>query len=79
LGFNAQKIIVAPELDLVVVFNASRESKNMVSPEIELFDQYILPAALNHSRVTLFPPFRCAHSPAAMGLRRATVAHPAAK
>jgi CubicO group peptidase (beta-lactamase class C family) len=47
LGFNAQKIIVAPELDLVVVFNASRESKNMVSPEIELFDQHILPAALN--------------------------------
>jgi CubicO group peptidase (beta-lactamase class C family) len=47
LGFNAQKIIVAPELDLVVVFNASRESKNMVSPEIELFDRYILPAALN--------------------------------
>jgi CubicO group peptidase (beta-lactamase class C family) len=43
LGSNAQKIIVIPELDLVVVFNASRESKNMVSPEIELFDQYILP------------------------------------
>jgi hypothetical protein len=29
---------------MVVVFNASRESINMVAPEIELLGQYILPA-----------------------------------
>jgi CubicO group peptidase (beta-lactamase class C family) len=44
LGFNAQKLIVIPDLDMVVVFNASRESVQMVAPEIELLDQYILPA-----------------------------------
>jgi hypothetical protein len=31
---------------LVVVFNASRESKHMVAPEIELLDQHILPATV---------------------------------
>jgi CubicO group peptidase (beta-lactamase class C family) len=44
LGFNAQKIIVVAEDDLIVVFNASRESEAMVAPEIELLDGYILPA-----------------------------------
>jgi CubicO group peptidase (beta-lactamase class C family) len=47
LGFNAQKTIIAPALDLVVVFNASRQSKNMVAPEIELLDQHILPAIVS--------------------------------
>jgi hypothetical protein len=47
LGFNAQKLVIIPELDLVVVFNASRESINMVAPEIELLDQYVLPSILN--------------------------------
>jgi CubicO group peptidase (beta-lactamase class C family) len=47
LGFNAQKTIIAPALDMVVVFNASRESKQMVAPEIELLDQHILPAVVN--------------------------------
>ena len=46
-GFNAQKTIIAPALDLVVVFNASRESKQMVAPEIELLDQHILPAIVS--------------------------------
>ncbi|WP_284423920.1 MULTISPECIES: serine hydrolase [unclassified Bradyrhizobium] len=44
LGFNAQKLIVIPEYDLVVVFHASRESVQMVAPEIELLNRYILPA-----------------------------------
>jgi CubicO group peptidase (beta-lactamase class C family) len=48
LGFNSQKIIIIPDLDMVVVFNASHESINMVAPEIELLDQYILPAILEH-------------------------------
>ena len=48
LGFNAQKTIIIPELDSVVVFNASRESVMMVAPEIELLDKYVLPAILNH-------------------------------
>jgi len=43
-GFNSQKVIVIPALDLVVVFNASRQSKNMVAPELDLLDRYILPA-----------------------------------
>jgi CubicO group peptidase (beta-lactamase class C family) len=47
LGFNAQKTIIAPALDLVVVFNASRESKQMIAPEIELLDQHILPAIVS--------------------------------
>ena len=47
LGFNAQKLVIIPEFDLVVVFNASRESINMVAPEIELLDQYVLPSILN--------------------------------
>ncbi len=46
LGFNSQKTIVIPALDMVVVFNASRESKNMVAPELDLLDRYIVPAAL---------------------------------
>ena len=44
-GFNSQKTIVIPALDMVVVFNAGRESKNMVAPELDLLDHYILPAA----------------------------------
>lgn len=48
LGFNAQKIIVIPELDLVVVFNASRGSLKMIAPEIELLDKHILPAISSH-------------------------------
>ena len=44
LGFNSQKTIVIPALDMVVVFNAGRESKNMVAPELDLLDHYILPA-----------------------------------
>ena len=47
-GFNGQKTIIIPELDTVVVFNASLESAQMVAPEIELLDQYILPAIVNH-------------------------------
>jgi len=47
-GFNAQKTIIIPELDTVVVFNASLESVQMVAPEIELLDKYILPAIVNH-------------------------------
>jgi hypothetical protein len=43
-GFNSQKTIIIPELDTVVVFNASLESAQMVAPEIELLDKYILPA-----------------------------------
>jgi hypothetical protein len=46
LGFNSQKTIVIPALDMVVVFNASRRSRNMVAPELELLDRYIVPAAL---------------------------------
>jgi CubicO group peptidase (beta-lactamase class C family) len=46
MGFNSQKIIIIPELDTVVVFNASLESKAMVAPEIDLLDSYILPAIL---------------------------------
>ena len=29
---------------MVVVINASRPSKNMVAPELDLLDRYILPA-----------------------------------
>jgi CubicO group peptidase (beta-lactamase class C family) len=47
LGFNSQKTIIIPALDMVVVFNASRQSKNMVAPELDLLDHYILPATLN--------------------------------
>lgn len=47
LGYNSQKVIVIPELDLVVVFNASRESVHMIAPELDLLDQHILPAVLN--------------------------------
>jgi CubicO group peptidase (beta-lactamase class C family) len=43
-GFNSQKIIVIRSLDMVVVFNASRQSKYMVAPELDLLDRYILPA-----------------------------------
>jgi len=46
MGFNSQKIIIIPELDVVVVFNASRQSKNMVAPEMDLLDNYILPATV---------------------------------
>jgi CubicO group peptidase (beta-lactamase class C family) len=44
MGFNSQKTIIIPVLDMVVVFNASRQSKNMVGPELDLLDRYILPA-----------------------------------
>lgn len=44
LGFNAQKTIIIPEFDMVVVFNASLESAQMVAPEIELLNKYILPS-----------------------------------
>lgn len=47
-GFNGQKTIIIPELDTVVVFNASLESAQMAAPEIELLDKYILPAIVNH-------------------------------
>jgi CubicO group peptidase (beta-lactamase class C family) len=46
LGFNAQKIIIIPELDTTVVFNASRGAADMVTSEIELLDRYILTAIL---------------------------------
>ncbi|MCK1737135.1 serine hydrolase [Bradyrhizobium sp. 138] len=52
-GFNSQKIIVIPALDMVVVFNASRQSKNMVAPELDLLDRYILPAAANDGSGTV--------------------------
>ena len=45
IGFNAQKIYIIPALDMVVVVNASRPSKNMVAPALDLLDRYILPAA----------------------------------
>jgi CubicO group peptidase (beta-lactamase class C family) len=45
MGFNSQKTIIIPALDMVVVFNASRQSKDMVAPELDLLDRYILPAA----------------------------------
>jgi len=44
MGFNSQKTIILSQLDTVVVFNASRQSKNMVAPEIDLLNNYILPA-----------------------------------
>lgn len=43
-GFKSQKIIIIPALDMVVVVNASRRSQDMVAPELDLLDQYILPA-----------------------------------
>ena len=48
MGYNSQKTILVPELDMVVVFNASHQSVNMVAPEIELLDNYVLPAILTH-------------------------------
>jgi CubicO group peptidase (beta-lactamase class C family) len=47
MGFNSQKTIIIPALDMVIVFNASRQSKNMVAPELDLLTHYILPAADN--------------------------------
>jgi CubicO group peptidase (beta-lactamase class C family) len=44
VGFNSQKIIIAPALDLVVVFNASSQSKE--APAIVLLVKYVLPAIL---------------------------------
>ncbi|MBW7967156.1 serine hydrolase [Bradyrhizobium sp. BR 10261] len=44
MGFNAQKVVIVPGLDMIVVFNASLESVQMVAPEIQLLDKYILPA-----------------------------------
>jgi CubicO group peptidase (beta-lactamase class C family) len=44
VGFNGQKIMVIPELDMVVVLNASHESNEMVAPDIDLLDQHILPS-----------------------------------
>ena len=46
MGFNSQKTIILSKLDMVVVFNASRQSKDMVAPEMDLLDKYILPAVL---------------------------------
>ncbi len=46
VGFNSQKILIAPALDLVVAFNASSQSKEMIAPEIVLLDKYVLPAIL---------------------------------
>ncbi len=43
-GFNSQKTIIIVALDMVVVINASRQSKAMVAPELDLLDRYILPA-----------------------------------
>ena len=59
LGFNAQKTIIIPDLDSVVVFNASRQSARMIAPEIELLDKYVLPAILKHQ--SKFPSSRPAH------------------
>jgi hypothetical protein len=42
-GSNSEKTIMIPALDMVVPFNASRVSKNMVAPEVDLLDEYILP------------------------------------
>jgi hypothetical protein len=45
-------MLSAPELKrehrMIVVFNASLESVQMVAPEIELLDKYVLPAILKH-------------------------------
>jgi len=48
MGVNSQKIVIIPELDMIVVFNASLESVQMIAPEIELLDKYVLPAILRH-------------------------------
>ena len=48
MGVNSQKIIIVPELDMIVVFNASLESARMIAPEIQLLDEYVLPAILKH-------------------------------
>ena len=48
MGYLSQKTIIIPDYDLVVVFNASHQSKNMVAPEIELLDNYVLPAVMTH-------------------------------
>ena len=48
IGFKAQKTIIIPELDTVVVFNASFHSDQMPAPEIELLDKYILPATVKY-------------------------------
>lgn len=48
MGVNSQKIIVIPETDMIVVFNASLESTQMIEPEIQLLDKYVLPAILQH-------------------------------
>ena len=48
MGSNAQKIVIIPELDMIVVFNASLESVQMIAPEIQLLDKYVLPAILRH-------------------------------
>ena len=47
MGFNSQKTLIIPALDMVVVFNANLVSKKMVAPELDLLDRYILPAAEN--------------------------------
>jgi CubicO group peptidase (beta-lactamase class C family) len=48
IGFDSQKTMIIPGLDMVVVFNASRQSKNMVAPELDLLNGYILPAAADN-------------------------------
>jgi CubicO group peptidase (beta-lactamase class C family) len=46
MGVNSQKIVIIPELDMIVVFNASLESVQMIAPEIELLNKYVLPSIL---------------------------------
>jgi CubicO group peptidase (beta-lactamase class C family) len=46
VGFNGQKIIVIPALDMVVVLNASHESKDMVAPDIDLLEEHIIAAVV---------------------------------
>jgi hypothetical protein len=46
VGFNGQKIIVIPALDMVAVLNASHESKDMVAPDIDLLEQHIIGAVV---------------------------------
>jgi hypothetical protein len=49
---ECSSVLYAPELKrehrMIVVFNASLESVQMVAPEIELLDKYVLPAILKH-------------------------------
>jgi CubicO group peptidase (beta-lactamase class C family) len=56
-GSNSQKTIIIPALDMVVVINASRRSKNIVAPVRDLLDLYILPATSTDDFVLTTPRY----------------------